>query len=270
MDVSTPPDGFEGSECESCLGYPGLDVFISTSCLADCASKVGESVNVFDLLFTQADCFCLPCVGSHCLCFLGVDLQAGVPCVDAEALRLLLYVLKGVGQQADVICETQVFKLVHECPMDPAQWVHGCSHHPVNYKGEDEWRQQTSLTDSGVDCEGLWYGCVVDEVASGVLIQFLNDLDHLQWNAVVSKVNEVDGDCQSRDYSMMICSMAIWSTHDLPARNPACSSLNFSSTAAQILSKMILVKILLGRDSSCIPLQFLHSLRSPFLGSLMI
>lgn len=31
MDVGTSPDGFEGSECESCLGYPGLDVFVSTS-----------------------------------------------------------------------------------------------------------------------------------------------------------------------------------------------------------------------------------------------
>ena len=52
IDVGTPPDGFEGSECESCLGYPGLDVFISTSCLADGASQVGEFVDVFDLLFT--------------------------------------------------------------------------------------------------------------------------------------------------------------------------------------------------------------------------
>ena len=56
MDVDTPPDRFEGSECESCFGYPGLDVFISTSCLADGASQVGEFVDVFDLLFTQADC----------------------------------------------------------------------------------------------------------------------------------------------------------------------------------------------------------------------
>ena len=109
-------------------------VFISTSCLPDGASQVGEFVHFFDLLFTQADCFCLSCVGSHCLCFLGVDLQAGVPCGDAEALCLLLYVLKGVGQQADVICEIQVFKLVHECPLDPARWVHGCPYHPVNYK----------------------------------------------------------------------------------------------------------------------------------------
>ena len=111
------------SECESCLGYPGFDVFISTSGLADGASQVSEFVDVFDLLFTQADCFCLSCVGSHCLCFLGVDLQAGVPCGDAKALCLLLYVLKGVGQQADVICEIQVFKLVYECPLDPARWV---------------------------------------------------------------------------------------------------------------------------------------------------
>ena len=67
---------------------------ILASCLADGASQVGEFVDVFDLFFTQADCFCLSCVGSHCLCFLGVDLQAGVPCGDAEALCTLLYVLK--------------------------------------------------------------------------------------------------------------------------------------------------------------------------------
>ena len=148
MDVGTPSDGFEGSECESCLGYPGLDVFISTSCLADGASQVAEFVDVFDLLFTQADCLSV-----LCLCFLGFDLQAGVPC--GEALCLLLYELKGVGQQADVICEVQVFELVHECPLDPARWIHGCPRHQVNYKGEDERRQQTSLTDSGVNCEGL-------------------------------------------------------------------------------------------------------------------
>ena len=75
MDVGTPPHGYEGSECESCLGYPGLEVFISTSCLDDGASQVGEFVDVFDLSFTQAGCFCLSCVGSHCLCFLGVDLS---------------------------------------------------------------------------------------------------------------------------------------------------------------------------------------------------
>ena len=53
---------------------------------------------------------------------------------------------------------------------------------------------------------------------------------------------------------------------DLSFLKPACSFLSFLSTVSCILSRMIRQRILLGTDRSMIPLQFLHSLRFPFLG----
>ena len=53
---------------------------------------------------------------------------------------------------------------------------------------------------------------------------------------------------------------------DLSFLKPACSFLSFLSTVSCILSRMIRQRILLGTDRSMIPLQFLHSLRLPFLG----
>ena len=54
--------------------------------------------------------------------------------------------------------------------------------------------------------------------------------------------------------------------NDLSFLKPACSLLSFLSTVSCILSRMIWQRILLGTDRSMIPLQFLHSLRLPFLG----
>ena len=53
---------------------------------------------------------------------------------------------------------------------------------------------------------------------------------------------------------------------DLSFLKPACSFLSFLSTVSCILSRMIRQIILLSTDRSMIPLQFLHSLRLPFLG----
>ena len=53
---------------------------------------------------------------------------------------------------------------------------------------------------------------------------------------------------------------------DLSFLKPAYSFLSFLSTVSCILSRMIRQRILLGTDRSMIPLQFLHSLRLPFLG----
>ena len=53
---------------------------------------------------------------------------------------------------------------------------------------------------------------------------------------------------------------------DLSFLKPACSFLSFLSTVSFILSRMIQQNNLLGTDRSMIPLQFLHSLRLPFLG----
>ena len=47
---------------------------------------------------------------------------------------------------------------------------------------------------------------------------------------------------------------------------PACSFRSFLLTVSCILSRMIVQRILLGTVRSMIPLQFLHSLRLPFLG----
>ena len=75
------------------------------------------------------------------------------------------------------------------------------------------------------------------------------------------------GVCHSRDCSMMIRSVAMWSVHDLSWRKPACSSLSDLSRAVFSLSNIILVNTFPGMDSSMIPLQLLQDDRSPFFGS---
>ena len=76
------------------------------------------------------------------------------------------------------------------------------------------------------------------------------------------------GLCHSTHCSTMILSVAMWSVQDLSFLNPACSFLSCLSRAPWILSSMIRHRTLLGMDNSIIPLQFLHSLWLPFLGSL--
>ena len=76
-------------------------------------------------------------------------------------------------------------------------------------------------------------------------------------------------DCHSILCSTIILSVAIWSVQLRPARNPACSSLNFLSNAALTRSKITLQNTLLAMFSSMIPRQFLQWLRSPFVGSLI-
>ena len=76
------------------------------------------------------------------------------------------------------------------------------------------------------------------------------------------------GLCHSTHCSTMILSVAMWSVQDLSLLNPACSFPSCLSRAPWILSSMIRHRTLLGIDNNMITLQFLHSLRLPFLGSL--
>ena len=62
----------------------------------------------------------------------------------------------------------------------------------------------------------------------------------------------------------------MWSEHERPGRKPACSCLMYSSSVAASLVCMILLKILLVIGSRVMPLQLLHSPKSPFLGNLTI
>ena len=77
---------------------------------------------------------------------------------------------------------------------------------------------------------------------------------------------EYTGVCHSSDCSMIIRSVAMWSVQDLSWRKPACSSRRVLSRAFLSLSRMILVRILLGTESSVIPRQLLHDDKSPFFG----
>ncbi|CAH4031726.1 unnamed protein product [Pieris brassicae] len=67
----------------------------------------------------------------------------------------------------------------------------------------------------------------------------------------------------------MIRRVLIWSVHERLGRKPACSMRRRGSTAADNLSKIILQKTLEGAESKVIPLQLLHWLRSPFLGTVI-
>ena len=73
--------------------------------------------------------------------------------------------------------------------------------------------------------------------------------------------------CHLIDCLTIIRRHAIWSMHNLLVLNTACSSLSCLSTLVFRRSSRILGSIFEGNDSSCIPLQLLQSLRSPFLGS---
>ena len=66
----------------------------------------------------------------------------------------------------------------------------------------------------------------------------------------------------------MILRVANWSVHDISFLNPAWSSLNRLSTSTFNLSRIILFSTFPAVDSNRMPLQFWHSFRSPFFGSL--
>ena len=71
----------------------------------------------------------------------------------------------------------------------------------------------------------------------------------------------------SRNCSTMFLSTKIWSVHERPLLNPACSSLSHLSTPCGILWSRTLQKIFPGTDRRLIPLQLPHTERSPFFGS---
>ena len=75
------------------------------------------------------------------------------------------------------------------------------------------------------------------------------------------------GCCHSRDCSMIMRIVAMWSVHDRSWRKPACSSRSLLSRAVFNLSRMILVSTFPGMDSSMILLQLLQDDRSSFFGS---
>ena len=70
--------------------------------------------------------------------------------------------------------------------------------------------------------------------------------------------------------SMICCIVKIWPPQDLPFRKPACSFAVSGSMAAEILSRITLLKTLLVTDIRVIPLQLLHILTSPFFCNLTI
>ena len=64
------------------------------------------------------------------------------------------------------------------------------------------------------------------------------------------------GEFHSKDCSTMMRSVAIWATHDLFGRNPACWSLSHGSISPFILSKIIRLKTFPGTDRSVILLSW--------------
>ena len=76
--------------------------------------------------------------------------------------------------------------------------------------------------------------------------------------------------CHSTTCSIIFRQINICSTVPLPLLKPACSSLNLLLTPSFILSMSTLPNTLLGTDVKVIPLQFPHSVRSPFFGILTI
>ena len=85
-----------------------------------------------------------------------------------------------------------------------------------------------------------------------------------------SKKHVYRDELHSIDCSMIMLRVAMWFMQDLSILKPACSSGRRASTKVFILSNGNLLKTLLGTDRRAIPLQFLQSFRSPFLGNCVI
>ena len=75
------------------------------------------------------------------------------------------------------------------------------------------------------------------------------------------------GVCHSRDCSMMMRMVVMWSVHERSCLKPACSTRSLLSKAVFSLSSIILVSTLLRMDNSMVPRQLLQDERSPFFGS---
>ena len=86
------------------------------------------------------------------------------------------------------------------------------------------------------------------------------------------EVNRFTGMCillfHSMDCSTIFLNVNIWSVQPTPGRNSACSFIIILLMASLSLIQMILQYILLGTDNSVIPRQLVHSVLSPFFGSL--
>ena len=80
----------------------------------------------------------------------------------------------------------------------------------------------------------------------------------------------ITGLCQAVSFSIICLNVNIWSLHDMPRLKPACSWRSWLSTATRVLSNRTLQNTLPGTESSVIPRQLSHSVRSPFFGSGMI
>ena len=75
----------------------------------------------------------------------------------------------------------------------------------------------------------------------------------------------ITGICHAVTFSMICLSAKIWSLHDLPGLNPACSCRKYVSMLFLNLLSNTLANTLPGTDSSVMPRQLLQSDRSPFL-----
>src|SRR6218665_4061596 len=74
------------------------------------------------------------------------------------------------------------------------------------------------------------------------------------------------GVCHISVFSMICLSVKRCSQHDLPGLNPVCSWRSFSSMASRMRLSITVAMIFPGVDSEVMPLQFEHSLMSPFFG----
>ena len=76
----------------------------------------------------------------------------------------------------------------------------------------------------------------------------------------------ITGFCHAVTFSMICLSVNIWSLHDLPGLNPACSVRRCISTPSLSLLSNILANTLSGTDNKVMPRQLLQSDKSPFFG----
>ena len=146
-------------------------------------------------------------------------------------------------------------------------------------------RQYAALTYTCRSLEGVSQLSLVYDLAGGIFIQLLDDGDVLGGKAVVLHQltdglpgipvhavkylleihkDAVQGDCHSRDCSIMILIVAMWSVQGLSCRNSACSSHRVLSRVVLSLSRIILDSTFPVIERSMIPLQCCIVIGRPF------
>ena len=89
-----------------------------------------------------------------------------------------------MGEEAHVVVEVNTFQLFCECPLDAYVAILDCLlRYPVDNQKEAQWTEQAALLHSSVCGKGVHELAIVNDLACGMSIQLLDDVDELRWDS---------------------------------------------------------------------------------------